>query len=592
MTEPFSRLCGLENEYVVRAPPGISGLRPTTGAVIDALMTVLRDSFGAVATTESDTRDVFVANGGRFYFEHLHETQGLLEGATPECTSPFELLLYQRAQERILVRAAELSRGRRAVGTLSRTENVAFVRNARDAYGNLYGPQESYEVDVARGAALVAYRLALGLTALVMVGWWAMALALVLTLVPVVLACLLVVGVLALATRPFAKGLVDDLVFAFDALISGPTFLPRVGQAVYVLVAPVVLANALAEWLAHRQAHNALATFLATRAIIAGTGSLDEFGAFQLSERNPSVTKLRSWAWRDMQQDTAQMLEDARGGKHNYRAERALFRTKAVVESALMGACTLQLRSFFAVFRNKQRLEIMASDANRADVAELLKIGTTLLVLDMDEAGALRGLPRAKDPVAAMHAVSADPSLRCRIALSDGSERTALEVQRMYQRRAHQWLGTLPVHHLEATRIVRLWGEVLDALERDPRDLVGTLDWPTKRFLLHSVDASFAEGRAPLAVRRTVDIRYHELGDGYFESFLQRGVARRLVDADAVEQATMTPPASTPAAVRATLLREAKAELLSVSWDRVVLRDPLGGKKKRLVLLRGGANGT
>ncbi len=77
-----------------------------------------------------------------------------------------------------------------------------------------------------------------------------------------------------------------------------------------------------------------------------------------------------------------------------------------------------------------RRLHVIVGDANLSEVATLLKVGTTALVLAMIEDAMLppRDLSLA-DPVRAMHRVSADLELSRPLELADGSTATALEIQ-------------------------------------------------------------------------------------------------------------------------------------------------------------------
>src|SRR5205807_1848031 len=74
----------------------------------------------------------FLANGGAVQFERnpylafLPEA-GLVEGATPECRGPRQLLCFQRAQDLLLSRAAASSDARQRLGTLTALGETAFA---------------------------------------------------------------------------------------------------------------------------------------------------------------------------------------------------------------------------------------------------------------------------------------------------------------------------------------------------------------------------------------------------------------------------------------------------------------------------------
>ena len=79
-----------------------------------------------------------------------------------------------------------------------------------------------------------------------------------------------------------------------------------------------------------------------------------------------------------------------------------------------------------------RRLHVIVGDANLAEAATYLKMGSTSLVLALIEAGGLREDLVLADPVREIHAVSHDPSLTHRLTLRDGRRMTALEIQRAY----------------------------------------------------------------------------------------------------------------------------------------------------------------
>jgi len=78
-----------------------------------------------------------LTNGGRFYVDGAHP-----EYSTPECSDPRELVLYEKAGERILEMAVE-SANRRKQGEA----RFSIYKNNTDHKGNSYGYHENYLVD-------------------------------------------------------------------------------------------------------------------------------------------------------------------------------------------------------------------------------------------------------------------------------------------------------------------------------------------------------------------------------------------------------------------------------------------------------------
>jgi proteasome accessory factor A len=213
-----------------------------------------------------------------------------------------------------------------------------------------------------------------------------------------------------------------------------------------------------------------------------------------------------------------------------------------------------------ALFSRRQRLQLGLSDSNRAQTAEYLKIGATSLVFDMAEAGFLDDAPRVVRPADALKCFSNDPTLRKRVALRTGERMNALELQRWYLRRAEQYISAHRVASLECGEVVALWRATLNALESDPSSLVGRIDWVTKQALITG------GGDLSRAAKKKIDIKYHEVGSGYFSLLERRGLAPVRVSRAAIRAAVLDPPENTPAWKRGRLVRDAGMAPSPVSW--------------------------
>jgi proteasome accessory factor A len=126
------RIYGVETEYgIIFTPEGRKTL-PVEKAI--------RFLFEKLITTEHFL-NVFLENGARFY----QDTGCHPEYATPETASPNDLVIYDRAGERILEElqfyAEEKIREERVPGKLS------IFKNNTDFVGNSYGCHENYLVD-------------------------------------------------------------------------------------------------------------------------------------------------------------------------------------------------------------------------------------------------------------------------------------------------------------------------------------------------------------------------------------------------------------------------------------------------------------
>jgi hypothetical protein len=259
--------------------------------------------------------------------------------------------------------------------------------------------------------------------------------------------------------------------------------------------------------------------------------------------------------------------------------DRSIFDIGHLTKS-VFSITNLELRPLGRLFRRRQRLQLGLSDSNLAQTAEYLKIATTSLVIDMAEAGLLRDLPRVRRPIRALRRLIGDPELKAKVACSDGVERSALELQRLYLERAREFVASSATPSLEAREVVRLWAETLDALEHDPASLFGRIDWVSKRGLLETAGRDL-----DLAERQTIALKYHELGVGYFAELEREGLAPKLVEADEVARAMTQPPQSSPARRRSDLVRSLATEGVRalVSWDQVEIRRE--GERRQVIRL-------
>ncbi|HEX7838194.1 MAG TPA: proteasome accessory factor PafA2 family protein, partial [Kofleriaceae bacterium] len=152
----MDRLVGLETEYAIRFSPAPGRKRPTNARVFQAYAAAVA---GLVATRPGMRDDeLFIANGGAIHYEAQLRAfnDGLVEGATPECRGPSEVLLYQRAQDALLTEATPIARD--ALARAGYRGELGLLKNCRDAEGHWYGAQENYELEIARGPLLWVWR--------------------------------------------------------------------------------------------------------------------------------------------------------------------------------------------------------------------------------------------------------------------------------------------------------------------------------------------------------------------------------------------------------------------------------------------------
>jgi Pup amidohydrolase len=227
-----------------------------------------------------------------------------------------------------------------------------------------------------------------------------------------------------------------------------------------------------------------------------------------------------------------------------------------------------------------RRLHVIVGDANLAEVATFLKVGTTSLVLAMieDDVSGSRSLVLA-DPVTAMHDVALDRTLTRSLPMADGSTATALAIQWELFSLARKYADEEGLDCLgdEAVgrQVLARWEEVLHGLETDPMSLYRQVDWVAKLQLIEAYrdrhGCEWSDHRLA-----ALDLQYHDLRPS--RSLFARLDTERLVDEASVVAAVTEPPRGTRAWFRGECLKKWPSAVVTANWDSLVFdlgTDPL-----------------
>jgi proteasome accessory factor PafA2 len=255
--------------------------------------------------------------------------------------------------------------------------------------------------------------------------------------------------------------------------------------------------------------------------------------------------------------------------------------------------------------RRFRRFHVIVGDANLCEVATLLKIGTTALVLCLIEDDAMGDVDlRLANPVRAIRQVSYDLTLSAPLELRDGKSATALDIQwelftlgkKYAEDRGLACLGDEQVGEM----VLERWEQVLQGLETDVANVAGQVDWAAK---LQLVEAYKDRHAIPWDDHRlaAVDLQYHDIRPE--KSLFARLSTERLVDPADVARAVSDPPRRTRAYFRGECLKHFASSVSSANWDslvfdlgsgplrRVPMMDPLRGTEAHTAeLIRGSSS--
>ncbi len=221
-----------------------------------------------------------------------------------------------------------------------------------------------------------------------------------------------------------------------------------------------------------------------------------------------------------------------------------------------------------------RRLHVIVGDANMAQYATFLKVGTSALIFAMLEDGVMNLDREYEDPVQALHQVSHDLTLSKPLGLRDGTTITALEVQFDLLEQVEKYTAQRGFENVGGEtvgrRIIDIWSQVLTGLETDPDTVAPMVDWIAKKRLLdgfrerHNCD--WGDSRL-----RALDLQYHDMRPA--KSLAARaGLATLVDDADAQEAMT-NPPEDTRAYFRGRCLSKFGDQVVAANWDSIVFED-------------------
>ncbi|MEE8457910.1 MAG: Pup--protein ligase [Acidimicrobiia bacterium] len=222
-----------------------------------------------------------------------------------------------------------------------------------------------------------------------------------------------------------------------------------------------------------------------------------------------------------------------------------------------------------------RRLHVIAGDSNMSEYATYVKVGATVVLLQMLEDEVVFRDLTLENPIRAIREISHDVTCRRRIRLANGRELSALDIQWEYLERVMRYArisGVAP----EIERAISMWEHLLTGLEKDPMTLHREVDWVAKR---HLMDRYMLKHDLPLSSPNIalIDLNYHDVNRkrGLYYKMQNAGLMDRIVTDDAIDDAMIRPPATTRARLRGEFIKAAKAKRrdFTVDWVHLKLND-------------------
>lgn len=224
-----------------------------------------------------------------------------------------------------------------------------------------------------------------------------------------------------------------------------------------------------------------------------------------------------------------------------------------------------------------RRLHLIIGDANTFEVSTWLKLGTTAAVLHLLEQqfsrpqasvrARLAGLQLA-DPISELRFISRDLTLQHQVLLADGRRLTAIEMQREYLELAGQVAAEDP----QTRSLVSRWGSILDALERNPQECAGQVEWIGRHRILESMRQRYGTGwedpRLAAASIHWADLTPEGLG----QRLRSAADPETIISQAEAQRAVAEPPVDTRAWFRGAAVAKFGGAVAAAGWSSIVLR--------------------
>ena len=223
-----------------------------------------------------------------------------------------------------------------------------------------------------------------------------------------------------------------------------------------------------------------------------------------------------------------------------------------------------------------RRMHVIVGDSNVAQGSTLLKVGVMDLLLDyLEEGGSLADL-RLANPMRAIRDTCHDLTGSVPLELADGRTITPLDLQTEHLSRVRAHTAGMDLTPLQR-QALDLWERGLDAVRAGrPQDVATELDWAAKLQLLTRYAERAGVGLDDPRIAR-LTLAYHDVSpvDGLRLKLEGAGLLRRFVDDDAARAAITTPPATTRAHLRGTVIARAEdlRRDLTADWVNLKLDD-------------------
>lgn len=240
-----------------------------------------------------------------------------------------------------------------------------------------------------------------------------------------------------------------------------------------------------------------------------------------------------------------------------------------------------------------RRLHVIIGDANMSDFANILKVGSTALVLsmieddfvDFEEVDLL-------NPVGVVKEISHDIDIRNIYLTNSGKKYSAIDIQEWYLEKSKLYLSQQGFDN-NSRQVIDFWEQALNGLRNNKEELASRVDWIAKLALINRYQEKDGLTLNDDVIK-SIDFKYSEItsDEGIAQVLRRSNFLKTYVDSSEVNKAISEPPTDTRAWFRGQATSKFSKSVAAASWDslifdidkseplfRVSTTDPLKGTK-------------
>jgi proteasome accessory factor A len=240
-----------------------------------------------------------------------------------------------------------------------------------------------------------------------------------------------------------------------------------------------------------------------------------------------------------------------------------------------------------------RRLHVIIGDANMSDFANILKVGSTALVLsmieddfvDFEEVDLL-------NPVGVVKEISHDLDIRNIYLTNSGKKYSAIDIQEWYLEKSKLYLSQQGFDN-NSRQVIDFWEQALNGLRNNKEELASRIDWIAKLALINRYQEKDGLTLNDDVIK-SIDFKYSEItsDEGIAQVLRRSNFLKTYVDSSEVNKAISEPPTDTRAWFRGQATSKFSKSVAAASWDslifdidkneplfRISTTDPLKGTK-------------